>query len=139
MEKLREIDRKLVTGVLLTLGFLVLWLLTFPGQENALQKALVKTDPAVENEQRISDIDNFNRALILDNNIFCDRIVDKTTQAECKTTVVRRAELEAEKEIPPELIADFDNFNRALIMNTSSFCGKITDSELQEHCFKEVN
>jgi MFS superfamily sulfate permease-like transporter len=137
VKKLKSIDKGILVGIVLTLAFLILWLVTLPGVNKNLANmaASSKMNESELHTQYLKDVDNFNRALLVGNSSFCESILNRTMAKECKNVmpdnVVVVEKLDEAPKANPE---DADNFNRAIMNNDKTYCNGILDEKLKGEC-----
>jgi hypothetical protein len=135
LEKVKSIDKKILIGILLAVGFLIIWLVTLPQSVKEISSTLTN-EPSVNTQT--DDIDMYNRAIIMDNSLYCNKIIDTKLKTECKINIRRYVEEDTTIETPANTPEDIDSYNRAIILKDSSYCNNIIDPILRSECLKEM-
>jgi hypothetical protein len=141
LKKIKEIDKGILVGSILTFSFLILWLVTLPQARVELQAGFGAT-MLNESELKLrydADIDNFNRALLTGNRSICSKIYNTSMKKECnKVAPDQVAIVEQFEDAPKYSEADTDNFNRAILTNDKKYCNDILDEKVKSDCFLSV-
>jgi hypothetical protein len=141
LKKIKEIDKGILVGSILTFSFLILWLVTLPQARVELQAGFGAT-MLNESELKLrydADIDNFNRALLTGNRSICSKIYNTSMKKECnKVAPDQVAIVEQFEDAPKYSEADTDNFNRAILTNDKKYCNDILDEKVKADCFLSV-
>lgn len=135
MKKIKKIDKAILVGVILTISFLVLWLVTHPKINDKINEGVSSLGPnATEMNQIYSkDVDNFNRALLSGDPSYCEYVSNKTMKKECINTIPDKVvTIEILEE--PENPEDINNFNNAILFNNKTYCNNILNETLKKEC-----
>jgi hypothetical protein len=140
VEKLKELDKKILKGLGITIAFLIIWLVTLShvSYRESPFGSYAGLNESERYIQTLSDADNFNRAFFLKNTTYCNLILNTTLKNECfkikakNNTIVSR-EPQIEKNIE-----DIDNFNRAIILKDKTYCEKIIDEQTKTNCLNRT-
>lgn len=142
MKKLKELDKKILVGIGLTVAFLILWLVTLP---SVSYKSPFDPYSGLNSSQRTEqinkDISDFNSAILFDDNSYCNNIMSGTMKKECLEKITRTAEPSQPQETQPNTepekehdSADIDKFNSAILFNDKTYCESINDEQLRTNC-----
>jgi hypothetical protein len=137
LKKLKEIDKGILVGSILTFSFLILWLVTLPQAKVELEAGFGAT---MLNQSELvirysGDIDNFNKALLTGNKSICSKIYNTSMKRECNKIVPDHvAIVEQFEDAPRYSEADTDNFNKAILMNNKKYCNEILDEKVKAEC-----
>jgi hypothetical protein len=138
LEKYREIQRRIMTGIVLMVVALAIWLITFPNVETIYRPAqkTEKTAAQLAEQTRMydNDVTNFNVATLQKNRLYCDRILNATMKAECVKLVPNYAAVTVKAAPPKYSDSDVDGYNSALATGDASFCSGISDADLMAQC-----
>jgi hypothetical protein len=133
VKKLKAIDKSILVGIILTVAFLMLWLVTIPKINENLGFS-PKINESESNQKYIEDVNNFNTALLLGNSSYCESIYNRTLKKECNKVVPDHVVIIEIDELSGLNSDDADNFNNALINNDKTYCNNILDEKLKEEC-----
>lgn len=138
MEKLKELDRKILTGAIITVAFLILWLVTIPAADKQNPDKIYDSMNATQKEmQNINDTDNYNKATLLKDNSFCQNILNSTLKKDCLKKVPEKTEPSSEETQPQsenESPADIENYNTALFTKNKEYCAQIISEQMKADC-----
>jgi hypothetical protein len=138
VEKLKELDRKILIGAGLTVAFLILWLVTLPSvsYRNTINP-YSDLNESQKYDYSINDTNNYNRAILMQDNTFCEYIINTTMKKDCKANSPNPAEVAHAIDTPAiKNQDDINNYNRAILMQDKSFCNEISDEQMKKECLE---
>jgi len=144
LDKLKKLDKQILIGILLTIGFLVIYLVTFP-PNTSKQDSSTPSDSQTNPEQAALDMqlqntldtENYNTAIITVNNAYCQEIRNAELKADCLTAVPVSAPPIIIEE-PKNSIDDTENYNTAFITKDSTYCSLIVNETFKKECVDAV-
>lgn len=136
MKKIKKVDKSILVGVILTISFLALWLVTHPKINDKITEGVSSLGPnSTEIKQAYGrDVDNFNRALLSGDPSYCEYVSNKTMKKECINTVPDNVVSIDKFEEPENDPEDINNFNSAILFNDKTYCNNILNETLKEEC-----
>lgn len=139
------VNKRITIGAILTLVFLVLFL--FTQLETRKEQIVVRFDDLTPDqkiqtvqlsEQEIADNTNYQRALTLQDRVYCELVQDASLKATCISKTPELVEKEPVEEKTEIEISDQTNYQRALTFGNAVYCDLISNVQLRTDCLKSL-
>lgn len=140
------VNRRITIGAVLTLVFLLVFLVTQIQLESEKPFNIDDLTPdqkleyVQQQEQESANAINYNKAITLGDRRFCEGITNTELKNKC---IAETPEPSGEPEEPQEQLSQVEasdriNYNKALTLGSTSYCAQIVDEQLKNNCYQEV-
>lgn len=140
-----KINKRIAIGAILTLFFLLFFLFTQISEKEKIPPVAYDALTPIEKieavraiQQEITDRTNYQRAMTLQERMYCDQIKETVLKAECVEKTPEPTLDEPRVEENQAQTSDQTNYQRALTLQNTVYCEMIGDENLKAECFSTL-